>query len=124
MASFPETDGRHLRRKLQTRAGRAIYAARKTIVEPVYGQIKEARGFRRFLLRGLAKVRGEWALVCLTHNLIEVARGIPGIKPRAIFCFGCAMLDLSVDARDARDARLSVTRRFKRRSRQPCSEFA
>lgn len=48
--------------KLQTKAGRAVYAARKTIVEPVFGQIKQARGFRQFLLRGLVKVRGEWAL--------------------------------------------------------------
>jgi Transposase DDE domain len=55
-----------MKRKLQTKAGRAVYAARKTIVEPVFGQIKQARGFRYFLLRGLAKVRGEWALVCLT----------------------------------------------------------
>src|SRR5579863_10530266 len=63
-----------MKRKLQTRAGRAIYATRKTIVEPVFGQIKEARGFRRFLLRGLAKVRGEWALVCLTHNILKLHR--------------------------------------------------
>ena len=61
-------------RKLQTRAGRAVYAARKTIVEPVFGQIKQARGFRHFLLRGLAKVRGEWALVCLTHNILKLYR--------------------------------------------------
>jgi hypothetical protein len=52
-----------MRRKLQTKAGRAIYAARKAIVEPVFGQIKQARGFRQFLLRGLKKVQGEWALV-------------------------------------------------------------
>ena len=61
-------------RKLQTGAGRAVYAARKTIVEPVFGQIKEARGFRHFLLRGLTKVRGEWALVCLTHNILKLHR--------------------------------------------------
>ena len=61
-------------RKLQTRAGRAVYAARKTIVEPVFGQIKEARGFRHFLLRGLVKVRGEWALVCLSHNILKLHR--------------------------------------------------
>ena len=60
-----------MKRKLQTKAGRAVYAARKTIVEPVFGQIKQARGFRQFLLRGLAKVQGEWALVCLTHNISE-----------------------------------------------------
>jgi hypothetical protein len=63
-----------MKRKLQTKAGRAIYATRKTIVEPVFGQIKQARGFRQFLLRGLAKVRGEWALVCLTHNILKLHR--------------------------------------------------
>lgn len=60
--------------KLRTPAGRAVYARRKAIVEPVFGQIKGARGFRRFLLRGLAKVRGEWRLVCLTHNLLKIWR--------------------------------------------------
>jgi hypothetical protein len=63
-----------MKRKLQTKAGRAVYAARKTIVEPVFGQIKQARGFRQFLLRGLVKVRGEWALVCLTHNILKLYR--------------------------------------------------
>jgi transposase len=63
-----------MRRKLQTKAGAAIYAARKAIVEPVFGQIKQARGFRRFSLRGLAKVRSEWALVCLTHNVLKLYR--------------------------------------------------
>lgn len=60
--------------KLRTPAGRALYALRKTIVEPVFGQIKEARGIRRFLLRGLPKVRGEWRLICLTHNLLKLWR--------------------------------------------------
>ena len=60
--------------KLRTAAGRALYALRKTIVEPVFGQIKGARGFRRFLLRGLEKIRGEWRLVCLTHNLLKIWR--------------------------------------------------
>ena len=63
-----------MRAKLGTESGRAVYARRKTIVEPVFGQIKEARGFRRFLLRGLAKIRGEWRLVCLTHNLLKIWR--------------------------------------------------
>src|ERR1700719_4585881 len=63
-----------MKRKLQTKVGRAIYATRKTIVEPVFGQIKQARGFRQFLLRGLAKVQGEWALVCLTHNILKLHR--------------------------------------------------
>lgn len=61
-------------RKLATKAGKAVYSRRKTIVEPVFGQIKEARGFRRFLLRGLEKVRGEWSLVTLTHNLLKLHR--------------------------------------------------
>ena len=60
--------------KLRTAGGRALYALRKTIVEPVFGQIKGARGIRRFLLRGLAKVRGEWRLICLTHNLLKLWR--------------------------------------------------
>jgi len=59
-------------RKLQTQAGRAVYAARKCVVEPVFGQIKQGRGFRQFLLRGIRKVRGEWALVCLTHNVLRL----------------------------------------------------
>jgi transposase len=61
-----------MRRKLQTKAGAAVYAARKCIVEPVFGQIKQARGFRQFLLRGIIKVRGEWALVCMTHNILKM----------------------------------------------------
>lgn len=63
-----------MRRKLQTKMGKAVYAARKGIVEPVFGQIKQARGFRQFLLRGLQKVQGEWALVCLTHNILKLHR--------------------------------------------------
>jgi len=58
-------------RKLKTKVGAAIYARRKCIVEPVFGQIKQARGFRQFLLRGLEKVQGEWALICMTHNLLK-----------------------------------------------------
>ena len=63
-----------MKRKLKTRAAKAVYAARKTIVEPVFGQIKQGRGFRQFLLRGLDKVRGEWSLVCLTHNVLKLYR--------------------------------------------------
>jgi len=63
-----------MRRKLKTKVGKAAYAARKAIVEPVFGQIKHARGFRQFLLRGLEKVRGEWSLVCLTHNILKLYR--------------------------------------------------
>jgi transposase len=63
-----------MRRKLKTKPGRSVYAARKTIVEPAFGQIKQARGFRQFLLRGIEKVRGEWSLVCLTHNILKPYR--------------------------------------------------
>lgn len=58
--------------KLRSPQGRAIYARRKAIVEPVFGQIKEARRFRRFLLRGLEAANGEWTLVCLCHNLLKL----------------------------------------------------
>jgi len=61
-----------MRHKLRTEAGRSMYKMRKAIVEPVFGQIKERRGFRRFSLRGLANVRREWKLVCLTSNLLKL----------------------------------------------------
>ena len=59
-------------RKLKTVAGRKVYSRRKTIVEPVFGQIKQARGFRQFLRRGLDKVRQEWTLVCTAHNILKL----------------------------------------------------
>lgn len=63
-----------MQHKLRTAAGRAIYKRRKVIVEPVFGQIKEQRGFRRFSLRGLEKARAEWKLVCATANLLKLFR--------------------------------------------------
>lgn len=60
-----------MKRKLETKAGAAIYAARKGIVEPVFGQIKQARGFRQFSLRGFEMVKAEWALVGAAHNLLK-----------------------------------------------------
>jgi transposase len=71
---LPKTATRvdRMSRKLHTKAGAAVYAARKAIVEPVIGQIKHARGFRQFLLRGFEKVQGEWALVCTTHNILKL----------------------------------------------------
>jgi transposase len=63
-----------MKRKLQTKEGAEIYAARKSIVEPVFGQIKHARGFRQFLMRGVEKVKAEWALVCATHNILKMYR--------------------------------------------------
>ncbi|QPN59303.1 transposase [Synechococcus sp. CBW1002] len=61
-------------RKIRSKKGSRIYAQRKAIVEPVNGQIKEGRGLRRFLLRGLEKVDGEWHLIAATHNLLKLFR--------------------------------------------------
>jgi transposase len=63
---------RTMRARLRRGGWRSRYRLRKQTVEPVIGQIKEARGFRRFLLRGLAKVRGEWSLACTAHNLLKL----------------------------------------------------
>lgn len=65
---------RDMAAKLQTPEGDALYRKRKATVEPVFGQTKQARGFRRFLLRGLAYVRAEWALICATHNILKLFR--------------------------------------------------
>jgi transposase len=59
-------------RKLRSKAGQAIYALRKTVVEPVFGQIKASSGLNRFRLRGLEQVNGEWALMATTHNLLKL----------------------------------------------------
>ncbi|HQI75799.1 MAG TPA: transposase, partial [Candidatus Latescibacteria bacterium] len=63
-----------MRAKLQTVAGQAAYALRKTIIEPVFGQIKGPRGFRRFSFRGRGKVQAKGRLICLTHNLLKLFR--------------------------------------------------
>jgi transposase len=63
-----------MRDKLKRAAWRSRYRLRKQIVEPVFGQIKQARGFRQFLLRGIEKVRAEWALICTAHNLTKLAK--------------------------------------------------
>ena len=62
-----------MRAKLKRAGWRSRYRLRKQIVEPVFGQIKQARGFRQFLLRGIDKVRAEWALICTAHNLTKLA---------------------------------------------------
>ena len=63
-----------MQHKVRTPEGRAVYGRRKAIVEPVFGQTKACRGFRRFALRGLAKVTAEWELICLTHNVLKLFR--------------------------------------------------
>ena len=61
-------------KKLKRAGWRSRYRLRKQIVEPVFGQIKQARGFRQFLMRGIDKVRAEWAMICTAHNLLKLAR--------------------------------------------------
>jgi transposase len=61
--------------KIKSGAHASPYRLRKQVVEPVFGQIKQARGFRQFLLRGVEKVRGEWAMICTAHNLLKLAQG-------------------------------------------------
>ncbi len=68
--------------KLRTVTGKLLYAARKHIVEPVFGQIKSVRGIRKFLLRGLEKVSAEWQLICLTHNVLKIWRHTSAAKAR------------------------------------------
>jgi transposase len=63
-----------MRRKFKTKQGRETYSKRMESVEPVFGQIKEARGIRSFLLRGLEQVKAEWTLICLTHNILKLWR--------------------------------------------------
>ena len=66
--------------KLQSPEGRAIYSLRAAIVEPVFAYIKHLRGFRQFLLRGLAQVEAEWLLVCMTHNLLKLFRATKQVQ--------------------------------------------
>jgi transposase len=63
-----------MRQRLRRAGRRSRYRLRKQVVEPVFGQIKQARGFRQFLLRGIGKVRSEWAIICTAHNLTKLAR--------------------------------------------------
>jgi hypothetical protein len=76
-ASSPVGTG--VAKKVRTATGRALDAARNHIVEPVFGQIKRIRGFRKFLLRGRENVSGEWQLICLTHNLLKIWRHVSSV---------------------------------------------
>src|ERR1035438_9115991 len=73
-----------MREKLHTTAGQAVYKMRKAVVEPVFGQIKERRGLRGFLMRGREKAAAEWQIICLTHNLLKLfqARTAPANHPK------------------------------------------
>lgn len=70
-----------MKQKLKTAAGRDLYRMRKAIVEPVFGQVKERRGFRRFSMRGLSKVGAEWKVICLTHNRLKLFRSGWQLQP-------------------------------------------
>jgi len=73
-----------MRDKLHTTAGQTVYKMRKAVVEPVFGQIKERRGLRGFLMRGRDKAAAEWQIICLTHNLLKLfqARTAPVNHPQ------------------------------------------
>jgi hypothetical protein len=68
------TDALRMREQLASETGKALYATRKSVVEPVFGQIKEVRNIRRFRLRGLKQAACEWKLICATHNLLKLFR--------------------------------------------------
>ena len=77
-----------MRKKIDDGGFETPYRLRKQVVEPVFGQIKQARGFRQFLLRGVEKVRAEWAMICTAHNLLKppafwprISKGVsPAVK--------------------------------------------
>ena len=69
-----------MREKIKAGGHASLYRLRKQLREPVFGQIRQARGFRQFLLRGVDKVAAEWGLVCLAHNVLKLAQGrIPSL---------------------------------------------
>ncbi len=77
----PPSVRERMREMVRTKDGQALYKMRKAIVEPVFGQTKERRGFRRFALRGLCNVRAEWDLICLTHNVLKLFRAGGRLRP-------------------------------------------
>ncbi len=80
-AATPAAQARtEMRAKLATETGQAHYRLRKSVVEPVFGQTKERRGFRRFSLRGRTNVGAEWDLICLTHNVLKLFRARAGVR--------------------------------------------
>ena len=75
------TSKERMRRKLKTKLGKERYKLRMTSVEPVFGQIKEGRGLRQFLLRGLEKVNSLWRIDCAVHNLLKIFRAKRRLQP-------------------------------------------
>jgi transposase len=79
-AAAGQSVAEQMREKVRSTAGKAIYKMRKAVVEPVFGQIKERRKLRGFLFRGLEKVKAEWKIICLTHNLLKLY--LAGVRPQ------------------------------------------
>ena len=71
----PPTRVEAMRAKIKAGGHSSPYRLRKQLPEPVFGQIKQARGFRQFLMRGLEKLQAEWALICTAHNILKLAQG-------------------------------------------------
>ena len=71
--TIPRTRVHAMTIRLKRAGYRSRYRLRKQVVEPVFGQMKQARGFRQFLLRGLSQVAGEWSLLCSVHNMLKLA---------------------------------------------------
>ena len=72
-----------MREKIKAGGHASPYRLRKQLPEPLFGQIKQARGFRQFRLRGVENVAAEWGLVCLAHNILKLGqRADPGTPPR------------------------------------------
>jgi hypothetical protein len=69
-----------MRAKLKAGGHASPYRLRKQPPEPLFGQIKQTRGFRQFLMRGFAKVRAEWAIICIVHNLLKLAPGVESVR--------------------------------------------
>ena len=72
--TVPRTRVHAMKIRLRRAGHRSRYLLRKQVVEPVFGQIKQARGFRQFLLRGLSQLASEWSWVCSVHNVLKLAR--------------------------------------------------
>jgi transposase len=80
----PESRVAAMAAKLRAAGREGPYRLRKQVVEPVFGQIKQARGFRQFLRRGLAAVQGEWSLICTVHNLLKLAAAYRPMRPKMV----------------------------------------
>ncbi len=94
------TPKQKMRRKLLTKVGHAVYARRKATVEPVFGQIKQSRGLRQFLLRGIEKVRAEWSLICIDA---QPAEAVPGRSAGVAVSVGAETVLEAVGAGDSEE---------------------